>query len=301
MTEGMPLRGLLLVAVLTLMQGDSHAGARPASATPSPTPVETSCNRASFRTIIDVGHTLEEPGAFSARGVVEYQFNLNLSKVIEQKLLSAGFDRTVLLVTSGRTMQGLFARVHNANTMQADLFLAVHHDSVPDQFKEKWEFDGKVNQFSDRFTGHSLFVSFDNAELKASLRFGHLLGNQLKARDLQYTSHYTEAFMGSRRRELVDPEAGVYRYDKLIVLRHTTMPALLLEAGMIVNRDSELVLSSFERQSLIASAVADAVEKFCDQRATEKAKSLEAAKRTKRTTSEPSKPAFARPSASALR
>jgi len=33
-------------------------------------------------------------------------------------------------------MQGRFARVHNANTMQADLFLAVHHDSVPDQFKQ---------------------------------------------------------------------------------------------------------------------------------------------------------------------
>ena len=39
--------------------------------------------------------------------------------------------------------------------------------------------------------------------------------------------------MGSRRRDLVDPEAGVYRYDKLIVLRETTMPAVLLEAGMM--------------------------------------------------------------------
>ena len=78
-----------------------------------------------------------------------------------------------------------------------------------------------------------MFVSFDNAERKASLLFGKFLGNQLKARDLQFTRHYTEAIMGSRRRDLVDPEAGVYRYDKLIVLRETTMPAVLLEAGMM--------------------------------------------------------------------
>ena len=42
--------------------------------------------------------------------------------------------------------------------------------------------------------------------------------------------------MGHRRRILVDAEDGVYRYDQLIVLRQTKMPAVLLEAGSIVNR-----------------------------------------------------------------
>ena len=166
--------------------------------------------------------------------------------------------------------------------MQADLYLSIHHDSVPEQFLENWDHDGKPNRFSDRFTGHSLFVSFDNPELKASLLFGKLLGNQLKARDLQFTRHYTEAIMGSRRRELVDPDAGVYRYDKLIVLRETTMPAVLLEAGMIVNRNDEQTLASPERQALVAAAVTDAVDKFCDQRTAEKARLLALAKRAKK-------------------
>jgi N-acetylmuramoyl-L-alanine amidase. len=48
--------------------------------------------------------------------------------------------------------------------------------------------------------------------------------------------------MGSRRRLLVDPEAGVYRYDQLIVLRQTHVPAVLLEAGSIINRNEELLL-----------------------------------------------------------
>ncbi len=260
------------------------------AAPPAPT-----CNPASFRTIVDVGHTLEQPGAFSARGVTEYQFNLNLAKAIEQKLTAAGFSRTVMLVTSGPAMKGLFARVRNARAMQADLYLSVHHDSVPELFKEKWDFDGKPNLFSDRFTGHSLFVSFDNPEYKASLVFGNLLGKQLKSRGLQYTRHYTEPIMGSRRRDLLDAEAGVYRYDRLIVLRETTMPAVLLEAGMIIHRGDELLLASPDRQALIAAAVTEAVEQFCGHRTAEKQRLLAQAKRGKKSATETPKPAFAWP------
>jgi hypothetical protein len=73
--------------------------------------------------------------------------------------------------------------------------------------------------------------------------------------------------MGRHRRQLVDPVAGVYRYDQLIVLRFTRMPAVLLEAGSIVNRKEELELARPERRTLAASAVAAAVEDFCASRA----------------------------------
>jgi N-acetylmuramoyl-L-alanine amidase len=53
--------------------------------------------------------------------------------------------------------------------------------------------------------------------------------------------------MGHRRRELVDATNGVYRYDQLIVLRTTQMPAVLLEAGSIVNRKEELELAKPDR------------------------------------------------------
>jgi N-acetylmuramoyl-L-alanine amidase len=44
------------------------------------------------------------------------------------------------------------------------------------------------------------------------------------------------------------------------------MPAVLLEAGSIINRDEELLLNTEERRSLIAAAVSDAVETFCASR-----------------------------------
>ena len=69
--------------------------------------------------------------------------------------------------------------------------------------------------------------------------------------------------MGRWQRTLLDADAGVYRYDTLFVLKKTQMPAVLLEAGSIANRDEELVMASPERQQLISAAVVDAVDSFC--------------------------------------
>ena len=69
--------------------------------------------------------------------------------------------------------------------------------------------------------------------------------------------------MGKRRRELLDAKAGVYRFDQLLVLRKTDAPAVLLEAGSIVNRDEELELGSHERHAIIGTAITQAVEAFC--------------------------------------
>ncbi len=56
-----------------------------------------SCNRAQFRIVVDVGHTANSPGAVSARGTDEYDFNLRLAKAVDRKLVDMGFSRAVLL------------------------------------------------------------------------------------------------------------------------------------------------------------------------------------------------------------
>jgi N-acetylmuramoyl-L-alanine amidase len=247
--------GLLVAAAL--------ATAAPARAESRPT---DPCARSAFRVVIDVGHTEQVPGAKSARGVPEFVFNLSLAKRIEQQLLAAGFPRSVLLVTEGPARKSLVDRVERANALAADLFLSIHHDSVPDQFLEKWEFEGEQHVFSDRFKGHSIFISDDNSDRAGSLLFARLLGAQLRKRGLQYTPHYTQSFMGHRQRLLIDAQTGVYRYDQLVVLRDTDMPAVLLEAGSIINREEELRMSSAEHQELVSAAVTDAVEWFCTAR-----------------------------------
>ena len=176
--------------------------------------------------VIDVGHTIDVPGALSARGMPEYAFNLQLGKNIKQALNDAGFDKTTLLITGKAPPMGLVERAVIANRIPADLFLSIHHDSVPDNLIHTWQYDGQDQQYNDDYPGYALFVSNDNPEHAASLLFGKFLGKALQAHGLQFTPHYTLPLMGNRRRVLVDAEAGVYRYDQLIVLRSTVYPGV---------------------------------------------------------------------------
>jgi N-acetylmuramoyl-L-alanine amidase len=260
---------MVTVSILLLCAGwDATRGAEPFSQSVK----RAVCRHSTFRTVVDVGHTLEVPGAISARGVPEYQFNLQLADEVRQALVAAGFDKIVRLVTATAPPAGLIERAALANTMHADLFISIHHDSVPDDLIETWEYEGQQHQFSDRFKGYAIFISNDNADRAGSLEFGRSLGQELQARGLQYTPHYVLPLMGKHRHELVDAGAGVYRYDQLIVLRNTRMPAVLLEAGSIINRQEELELASPERRSLTIAAVVAAVEDFCDARSLPKAK-----------------------------
>ena len=192
--------------------------------------------------------------------------NLNLAKRIEQQLLAAGFRRSVLLITEGPSRKALAERVKRANALGADLFLSIHHDPCPTRSWKIGSSRASSALFSDRFHGHSIFISNDNSNRAASLLFARLLGTELRKRGLQYTPHYTERYMGHRQRLLVDAQAGVYRYDELLVLRDTDMPAVLLEAGSIINREEELRMGSVGRQALISTAVTDAVKALCTAR-----------------------------------
>jgi N-acetylmuramoyl-L-alanine amidase len=248
--------------------------AKPATATkpapaakPAPGAKAAACHPENFRVVVDVGHTADVPGATSARGATEYSFNLALAQEAKQQLVDAGFVKTVLLITDKPPLQGLFTRAIAANSLPADLFLSVHHDSVPDNLLQTWQYEGQDQHYNDDYPGYALFISNDNPDRAGSLLFGSFLGKELQARGQHYTPHYTLALMGHRRRELVDPVAGVYRYDQLIVLRMTRMPAVLLEAGSIVNRQEELELGTDERRAHTSAAIVAAVQDFCAARA----------------------------------
>jgi N-acetylmuramoyl-L-alanine amidase len=221
------------------------------------------CEPSKFRIVLDVGHTAQSEGATSARNVAEFVFNLRLSQRIAEKLKVEGFAETKLLVTEGKARPSLARRVAAANNLHANLFLSIHHDSVPNTLLENWEFEGKKSHFSDRFSGYSVFVSHDNPDFKTSLSFAELVAKEMKAQGLQYAHQYTQAIMGRYQHPLLNKETGVYSYDQLVVLKSTRMPAVLLEAGSIINRDEELKMDSPERQDIIGSAIAAAVEEFC--------------------------------------
>src|SRR5689334_8450174 len=78
---------LLITSALLMQSSFSKARVDVAPQTLQTSP-QSSCNRGTFRIILDVGHTAEEPGAISARGVPEFAFNLRLAQYIGQQLVS---------------------------------------------------------------------------------------------------------------------------------------------------------------------------------------------------------------------
>jgi N-acetylmuramoyl-L-alanine amidase len=221
------------------------------------------CDPAKFRLIVDVGHSRKSEGAMSARNVPEYDFNLKLATRLVEKLKSDGFTWTRLMITEGKARPSLIRRVATANSSGAELFLSIHHDSVPDKFEETWEFEGKKAKFSDRFSGWGLFVSKDNANFDASFAFAKMIGKRMRAQGFKFAEQYSQPIMGKYRHDLLDKNAGVYRYDHLVVLMTTRMPAVLLEAGSIINRDEELQVAGEARQDATVGAIADALKEYC--------------------------------------
>lgn len=213
---------------------------------------------------VDPGHTLAQPGAISARGVPEVQFNDRLGARIVAALHDAGFVRS-FLTRRGDAAITLPQRAALANARGAQLLLSVHHDSAQPHKLQTWVYRGQPQPYTDQIRGFSLFVSTRNAEPARSEAFARLLGARLLAACQQPTLHHAEPIAGEAR-ELLDAHIGLYRYDELAVLRLAQMPAVLFEAGVIVHRGEERRLRSAAQQRRTAAAVAAAVADFCAQR-----------------------------------
>jgi N-acetylmuramoyl-L-alanine amidase len=253
---------LQVLCLATLLAGGAQAEDKTAPDSSASVPTEDTCKRASFKILIDVGHTPEDPGAISAHGNPEYGYNLNLANVAMTQLVDAGFRQTTLLLAKGKGYGQLAQRAEIANRVAPDLLLSIHHDSTRERYIRRWEFAGVERNYSDKFSGHSLFVSLKNRFYKQSVDFAKLLGRQLASAGLTFTPQHAED-IPTARLPLVDAELGVYRYDNLVVLKDVRVPAVLFEAGLIINRKDELVLSTPERRSLLAKAITSAAADYC--------------------------------------
>ena len=76
---------LRLVALAVMLTGTTGQLARAEDPVTQHGSESGNCARSAFRVLIDVGHTATSPGADSARGVTEYEFNLKLADVTESQ------------------------------------------------------------------------------------------------------------------------------------------------------------------------------------------------------------------------
>ena len=231
------------------------------------TDAHAACQRERFPVAIDIGHTEEAPGAISARGIPEFAFNMALGRDVERALRAAGFPARRIIV-SGRGREQLSRRIAAAKELAPAVLISVHHDSVQEHYLEDWQFAGKSRRYSDRFSGFSIFVSRATGDFEGSLALATALGRSLTRAGLKVSHHHAEPIPGEGR-ETLDAKAGVFEFRNLRVLKEADVPAILFEAGIIVNRADEIALASPARRQLAARAITEAVTAMCERQSTE--------------------------------
>jgi N-acetylmuramoyl-L-alanine amidase len=199
---------------------------------------------------VDVGHYLEKPGVISARGVTEFEYNLQIAREIEVALKHAGHS-TILIGGDGLS-EDLAKRAPRASGM--NLFISIHHDSVQPRFLSSWEIDGETLLYSDLFSGFSLFVSRLNSHTESSLKCASAIGAALRGAGFTPSRYHADPIVGENR-PFADAANGVHYFDNLAVLKTASIPALLFEAGVIVNRDEELRMRDPAIRAQIVEAI----------------------------------------------
>lgn len=240
LTKAVALFFLRLTAALAISQSPAHA----------------------IEIAVDVGHTLAAPGATSARGRTEFEFNQILAAKVATALEQKNFK--VRRVNFDGMIGSLDARPQAA--LGSDFFISIHHDSVQWWMLEYWDYEGQTLSYSDRFVGFSMFVSHNNPNLPLSLRCASAIGTQLQAEGFTRATHHAHSMPG-RNRPYADEQNAVHYYDNLVVLYRTTLPALLFEAGIIKHRAEEMALRDPDLQDKMAESIATGIANCMDQKA----------------------------------
>lgn len=189
---------------------------------------------------VDVGHHLGAPGVISASGVPEFEFNRRLAFDVRDVLQAGGLR--VRMIGERGDFADLHARTRAA--LGADLFVSIHHDSVQARYLPR----------AAEFAGFSLFVSRLNRQLAKSLACASAIGAALRAAGFTPSLYHADPVRGEDR-PFADAANGVHYFDNLAVAKTAAMPALLVEAGVIVNRQEEAHLSEPATRLRIAQAI----------------------------------------------
>ncbi|MDN7665320.1 N-acetylmuramoyl-L-alanine amidase family protein [Burkholderia vietnamiensis] len=197
--------------------------------------------------VVDTGHTPAHPGATGASGRVEYRYNLDLSTAVAATLVAHG-DRVLRTSADGREI-ALDQR--STQAPDANLFVSIHHDSMQQQFIDA----GRQREFH----GFAVFVSERNPHYAEGLRCAKSIAEHLLAAGERPSLYHAQPIKGENR-PLIDPQLGIHRFDDLVVLRTAPIPAVLVEAGVIVNPDEEKRLAQRDTIQRLGASIAGGID-----------------------------------------
>lgn len=209
---------------------------------------------------IDIGHTQQHSGATSARGLGEFYFNQVIARKLHAQLSAYGYNNSFIINPKGKNIS-LKNRNKKAHQRRAIVFISIHHDSMQTKFLKKWKYKGKRYLHSEKFKGFSLFISQKTAQKKENMKLAQAISNKMLTQGFTPTLHHAMPIKGENRR-LLDKKKGIYEFSELAVLRRSNIPAVLVECGVIVNKDEEHLLRNNQYQNKISQSLAKGIIQY---------------------------------------
>ncbi len=173
--------------------------------------------------VLDAGHGGHDSGATGSIAK-EKDLALNATLILEKKLKALGFK--VYLTRSTDEYIGLYERADIANDLNADLFVSVHINAI----LNKPNVSGvEVLYIGDSMSGSKGLATLIQDELVSSLKATN---------------------------------RGIVQRPNLVVLRETSMPAVLCELGFITNEAEQAKLMDSSYMDKAAEAIVEGIKSF---------------------------------------
>lgn len=182
--------------------------------------------------VIDAGHGGHDPGAISVTKKKEKDFNLAVSKKFNERLKALGYNTIMTRETD--VFIDLYERPRIANENYADIFVSIH---------------ANAHNNGDIAGVQMLYCPSYDSQVKDEDQypFAEVMHNELLAGTGAY-------------------DRRIVKRPKLVVLRETKMPAVLVEAGFLSNSAEEKLLFTESYQDKIVDSMVKGVEKYFEMK-----------------------------------
>ena len=184
--------------------------------------------------VIDPGHGGNDAGAIGPTGVMEKTVTLNVALELEKLLTEEGANVIMTRATdktvssngaAASDIEELQARCEVANREKADIFISIHADS------------------------------FTKPEARGSTAYYYGQSTDERAKKL------AECIRSALCEQIKTPSRGT-KPCNFYVVRHTDMPATLIELAFISNPEEEQILNSEEGVKKAAQGIFDGIEDY---------------------------------------
>jgi N-acetylmuramoyl-L-alanine amidase len=229
--------------------------------------------------VIDAGHGGKDSGCHGAKKTYEKHITLKIALKLGKYIEDAYPDLKVIYTRKKDVFIPLFERAHLANKHKADLFISIHCNAVPKLTKK-----GKRVQGTETYV-MGLHTTKENLDVAKRENEVILLEKNYKKNYDGFDpnspeghimlSMYQDAYQSQsiNLAEKIDKQFKVrakrisrgVKQAGFVVLRQTTMPSVLVEAGFLTNISEEKFLKTDYGQNLIASGIYRAFKEYKEE------------------------------------